>query len=604
MNPSGDADTGDSFLRKMAPGFARLSIWHSRFFPVQKRVTGASLQKITASDEGYLSLSIYRPGDDRTAVVFSLRRDDAGVMLTHTRPKPQAQPNSFVQVARKYLLRRPIVRAFASMDPMGFFLEFAHGPGGDLDMARKGEAPGVLLVDLESKPARVVIACTYPEVPERYRSNVLRWPAHTPFLESFCEWSLDATKTKRRATFERAPVFYSCWGGEKQVSPEPVKPDQDRETRENLVRVHGLQTGAVHRPNTTHAGDPDRHLFGFAERRAFEEKEMTFDKALSVLPAHIRKAVKTRVQFLERRLLRQKGDLPSEREIERLNLRAEGLRAHLYLWPENSPIWYVPQAIIEEFGLPAFLQLQHGQRPGDVLEEFFRATAKLRRRRDELRQRLDQSKTEISSFQGQVIAAGSAIERDILKIAPEGRFTLAELGIYFSRIQPGAAMDLCRTLSVTWQQAGTRRAAASRPTVRQPYRSFRASTGEFIRVARSAHDGDVMLKLMPGHHYWLHVLTGEGSHVWLEKPRKAEPTAAALREAQILAVHYSKLSRGHEGEVRVARRADVEKKKDLAPGKVLVRRCNTVVMRYQPHDVDAILRQSEEREDARAPERK
>lgn len=592
MKPSGDAAASESFLRKMAPVFARLSIWHGRFWSMQNRVNGAFLQKITASDEGYLTLSLYRPGDDRTALVISLRRDDAGVMLTHTRPKPQAQPNSFVQVARKYLLRRPIVRAFASMEPIGFFLEFAPSQGSDLKPAGKGEAPGMLLVDLESKPARVAVACSYSEVPERYRSNVMHWPPHTPFIESFCEWTLDATKTKRRATFERAPVFYSCWGGGRQPSD-----------REGQAPPHGLQAGTALRSPAPPAADPERHLFGYAERRAFEEKEMTFDKALSVLPAHIRKAVKTRVQFLERRLLRQRGDLPSEREIERLSQRAEGLRANLYLWPENSSIWYVPQSVIEEYGLPAFLQIQHGQRPGDVLEEFFRAVAKLRRRRNELQQRLNQSRAEISAFQGQVIAAGSSIEREILAIAPEGRFTIAELGIYFSRIQPRAALELCRTLGVSWQPGGSRRSAAARPAVRQPYRSFRASSGEFMRVARSAHDGDVMLKLMPSHHYWLHVLTGEGSHVWLEKPRKAEPSAAALREAQILAVHYSKLSRGHEGEVRVARRADVEKKKDLAPGKVLVRRCYTVVMRYQPQDVEAILRQSEEREDVRAPER-
>jgi predicted ribosome quality control (RQC) complex YloA/Tae2 family protein len=599
MNPSGESATNDNFLRKMAPGFARLSIWHGRFWPVQNRVRGATLQKVTASDEGYVSLSLYRPGDDRTAVVISLRRDDAGIILTKTRPQPQKQPNSFVQVARKYLMGRSIVNAYASMDPIGFYMEFSPSGGVESDSTKRGEAPGILLIDLESKPARVVIASSYDEVPQRYQASAGTWPPHTVFLESYCEWSLDTTKTKRRATFERAPVFYSCWSTVRagQQETEPTQPPSEA-AASTVPQSPEIELNAD-APTRT---DPTRHEFGFAERKAFEDKEMTFDKALAILPAHIRKAVKTRVQFLERRLLRQRADLPSEREIERLSCRAEGLRAHLYLWPENSQTWYVPHEVIEEFGLPAFLQLQHGQKPGDILEEFFKQSAKLRRRRNELQNRLDASKAEILSFQNQVIEAGTAIERAILNIAPEGRYSLAELGIYFSRIRPAAALDLCKNLHVSWQAGGSRRLNPSRPLVREPYRSYRASTGEFIRVARSAQDGDTMLKLMPGHHYWLHVLSGEGSHVWLEKPRKAEPSPAALREAQILAVHHSKLARGHQGEVRVARRADVEKKKDLAPGKVLVRRCTTVVARYEPQDVEAILRHTEQREDARAAE--
>ena len=58
----------------------------------------------------------------------------------------------------------------------------------------------------------------------------------------------------------------------------------------------------------------------------------------------------------------------------------------------------------------------------------------------------------------------------------------------------------------------------------------------------------------------------------------------------ILAIHNSRLSRGRQGEVRVATRADIEKKKDLPPGKVIVRRCRTILVKYEADELESLLK--------------
>ena len=125
---------------------------------------------------------------------------------------------------------------------------------------------------------------------------------------------------------------------------------------------------------------------------------------------------------------------------------------------------------------------------------------------------------------------------------------------------------------------------------RLPYKLFKSSSGEIIKVARSAIDGEQMLKLMPSNHFWLHVLTGEGSHVWLEKPKgEKKPSPIAIREASILAVHHSKHSRAQSADVQIAHKSDIEKKKNLPVGKVLVRRCETQFIRYNDDELKKVL---------------
>jgi hypothetical protein len=384
-------------------------------------------------------------------------------------------------------------------------------------------------------------------------------------LESFCEWSLDATKTKRRATFEE-PLVGLCF------LPLPAE---------------SLPVSPMKAPFASSFPTP-------------QKTELTLTHAFALLPAHLRRAAKTRYQFLERRLARQRADLPTDSELLRLEKRSKGLQANLYLWPKDSPTWYVPADLIAEFSLPAFLKLKQGQRPGDLMNDAFRELERARRRRQELETRIAQSELALADFSFLVLNAGRELEAglnsgtsELLAHAKNGDRELAER---VQRLHSESALRLCRICEVTWLPPPTKKKQTQKQEQqRLPYRSYFAFTGEFIRVAKSAENGDAMLRLMPANHYWLHVLTGEGSHVWLEKPRGSKPSPRAIRDAAILAIHHSKLGRGMSGEVRFATRADVEKRKKLATGKVLVQRCETMTCKYTDVELQRILATHHER---------
>jgi predicted ribosome quality control (RQC) complex YloA/Tae2 family protein len=102
--------------------------------------------------------------------------------------------------------------------------------------------------------------------------------------------------------------------------------------------------------------------------------------------------------------------------------------------------------------------------------------------------------------------------------------------------------------------------------------------GMTILVGRTAADNDVLsLKLAAPNDFWFHVAGGSGSHVVVRNPdglvslpRETKMLAAAL------AAGHSKARRGGRVAVHMARARDVSKRRGLAPGKVFLRRFDTV----------------------------
>ena len=62
-----------------------------------------------------------------------------------------------------------------------------------------------------------------------------------------------------------------------------------------------------------------------------------------------------------------------------------------------------------------------------------------------------------------------------------------------------------------------------------------------------------------------------------------------LREAAMLAIHYSKLRSDYAGEVYVARRAEIKKQKGMPPGLWNVERCKTLFFRYSSDEIKTVL---------------
>ncbi|MES2616164.1 MAG: NFACT RNA binding domain-containing protein [Bdellovibrionota bacterium] len=500
-----------------------LAPWTKKFAPVFSRLQDTALQKISATESGELVLSVYKPKDDRSHVVLSMKKGESGASLTQTRPVTLKQPNSFLQITRKYLQGRKILAAYVSISPICIILEF-------VDHVSSNETipgPNSLILDLDAKPPRLLLTQKTIGTPERYEKECGKnFTAQDAFFESWCEWSSENTKTKRRASFLFPLVGY-CPMLEEVHCVAPVVPPKLASSSQN-------------------------------------------DTLFTHLPTHIRKSVRTKLQFLERRLQRQKFDLPTEQQLEKLKKQSEGLKNVLYLWPKDSLSWHVPSEFIEEYGLNPIYSLKKFEKPSTILTNLYREIDIFERRKIELSKRIQESENSLKNFQNLVVESVNQL--------------------LISKNEATSLQQLCKYLDIAVVKSEQIKKLKLEKEERLPYKIYTSSTGQFIRVARSAADGENMLKKMPSNHYWLHVLTGEGSHVWLEKmkgEKKLNPIA--LREAGILAVHHSKQSRSQNAEVQFATRADIEKKKNLPPGKVLVRRCETFMIRYDTTELKKII---------------
>lgn len=465
---------------------AQLSIWTKKFAATLKRLQDTKIQKITASASGELILSVFKPNDDKSLVILSMTQGASGIFSSHVKPVTLDKPNSFVQIARKHISGKRVLSCYLTISPICVVVELTD---------RGEQEPNCLILDLDNKPPRLVLGRKTIEVPERYESEfALAFPHREAFFESFCEWTIQNTKTKRRACFEQPVVGY-C----------PLLPlDFDESEKVELST-------------------------------SVKKAPQKLDDPLSIFPTKVRRILRTRVQFFERRLQRQRKDLPNEMQILLLQKQGEELK------------------------------LSSTKLPSGALDKIYRQIDKLKRRAEELTLRIAQSESILKSYKELI----------------EQKIESQDVEVMLSKI--------CKILGVSASDLKKPKKDHEKKEKRSPFHSFLTSNGEFIRVARSSEDGDEMIKLMPSNHIWLHVLAGEGSHVWLEKPRKVKQVSpASIREAAILAVHYSKHSRAQSADVQIATRADIEKKKNLPPGKVLVRRCETLLIKYDRAELQKI----------------
>lgn len=522
----------------------------TKFVSALSRLQKTSLQKITASDFNELILFVYKPQDDKSQVILSVKKNSPGLFTTHTKPTPSAKPNSFVQIARKYLQQRRIFSTSANIEQSVAIIELFPVTDEHPSATEINSGPDCLILDLGTRPPRIIIAKKYTSVPERYQKEFqTAYSFGNLFFESWCEWTTDSTKTKRRGTFA-APIVGVCF----------LNSAEDAETGHSSVQA---------RDDKTKTHDPGEKTSKVTSADSIQPEALTVASAVTLFPTLIRSRVRTRLQFLERRLTRQQADLPKPEQIEQLEKQSLGFKNNIHLWPKGTLTWDVPTPLVEEFFLEPRYTLKKGDVPGSFITRIHHEIDVLKRRIEELNKRIRESQRALHAFQELILNSAKEL---VTKHDTTSHY------VY-----------LCQQLDVseTNQKQHLQKKEAER---RLPYRSHVSSTGEFIRVAKSAVDGDALVKLMPSNHVWLHVLLGEGSHVWLEKPKKGKkPSPQAIREAAILAVHHSKQGRAQSAEVQMATRADIEKKKNLAPGKVLVRRCETFLIRYERDELELIL---------------
>ncbi|MBX9702869.1 MAG: hypothetical protein K2X39_01825, partial [Silvanigrellaceae bacterium] len=441
--------------------YPTLAIWTRKFAQPLSRLIGTTLQKMIASDQGAVVLNVYKPGDDRSVILLSIKKGESGIWKSHTKPSTQSKPNSFVQISRKYLLGRKIKYAYALISPISVVIEFEEPFfKNSQDEKELHAGPNALILDLDAKPPRVVLCKKYSCVPERYQKETKDFENSMNFFESWCEWSEEITKTKKRALFTYHTISY-C----------PVHFESDELKNKNNNQNNKLIIDKF---------EQEEHNNRVTKKNM---REITINSALEILPSHIRKFTKTRLQFYVRRLSRQKNDLPSEIEIEHLERKSEGLKANLYLWPQNSLVWYVPPEIIQQYGLPAFISLEKQQKPGDLISKTYKDIEILKRRRKELLMRIENSIREEEIFH---------------KLLFNTAQDLFEQTTADSAYKPAESLiALCKFLKIPVEKNIKQGSQQKGQEGKLPYKIFYASTGEQIRLARSALEGDQMLKLMP-----------------------------------------------------------------------------------------------------------
>jgi predicted ribosome quality control (RQC) complex YloA/Tae2 family protein len=126
----------------------------------------------------------------------------------------------------------------------------------------------------------------------------------------------------------------------------------------------------------------------------------------------------------------------------------------------------------------------------------------------------------------------------------------------------------------------TRRQAAppgSAPEI-LPVRSYLSADGMEVLMGRTGKENDlVTFKVAAPHDFWFHAQGFAGAHVVVRNPsrlgRLPEPTA---RQAAMLAAFHSKARGSARVDVIYTQRRHVRKGKNQPPGKVLVRKHETI----------------------------
>jgi predicted ribosome quality control (RQC) complex YloA/Tae2 family protein len=106
-----------------------------------------------------------------------------------------------------------------------------------------------------------------------------------------------------------------------------------------------------------------------------------------------------------------------------------------------------------------------------------------------------------------------------------------------------------------------------------PYHEYHSGNGKVFLVGKGAKDNDELtFKIASPHDIWFHAKDQSGSHVIMKADKKNNPSGDDIINGSALALSYSKAKKVLKGDVWMARRKDIVKKKGMAPGKVIVRK--------------------------------
>jgi predicted ribosome quality control (RQC) complex YloA/Tae2 family protein len=133
--------------------------------------------------------------------------------------------------------------------------------------------------------------------------------------------------------------------------------------------------------------------------------------------------------------------------------------------------------------------------------------------------------------------------------------------------------------------------ASSAEPISKPFKTYTSSTGHSILVGKSALDNDDLTKSARSNDYWLHAVGVTGSHVIVPITpdiRQALPTHL-LREAAILALHFSRMREDLSGECYVTRKQFLKKQRGMPAGLWRINQSESLFFRYTEEELQNLL---------------
>jgi predicted ribosome quality control (RQC) complex YloA/Tae2 family protein len=204
------------------------------------------------------------------------------------------------------------------------------------------------------------------------------------------------------------------------------------------------------------------------------------------------------------------------------------------------------------------IRLDPKRSPAQNMEQFFKRYRKLKRREDGSQKRIKTVAEKLIHLQ-QLKERIAGEELVGLQISPSNLFEAPEVGLLGREFSQKIQRFILK-------QGSIRKAHEEK---RAPFLRFVTVSGKTVLVGRNADENDELVRRVArGNDLWFHAEGVQGSHVILRYERKGAFTEGDVRDAAMLALHFSRLRAQRDGFVVYTFSKWVQKPKGSKKGHV------------------------------------
>lgn len=325
-------------------------------------------------------------------------------------------------------------------------------------------------------------------------------------------------------------------------------------------------------PPPATAQDRDRGFEPGEMARLFDEAEAAWERQTRANT--LRSALTREQKRLRKYLQRLRDELAGLPDPEELRRQADLLLLHLSELKKGQNEAKLPDITQPEAPLVR-IELDPTKTPQGNAEAMFKTARKTRRKKERLFGRIEEMETRHHLFDGLEKQLDSAESEEGLAETAE---RMAAAGIKIAR--PKTAV----------KKAKKRKEGAT---------PFVAQDGARIYVGRNAKENDEFtFRLARGNDFWLHVEGGQGSHVIVKLPSKAELASETLLDAASLALLHSSFKSAGAGNVMYTRCKHVKRPKGAPAGRVLAGSTKTLFVRLDDQRITRLYDSRDEQNGA------